>query len=808
MPLPASERLSSSRVLGHLGVMAAVAAVMGVVVAGLAIPFAGLAGLGARDLSRTIDNLPAQLKTDPLPQKTEILDVHGNTIASLYDENRVNVALSQISRTMVKSIVAIEDYRFYQHGALDLKGTLRALVTNQANDGAVVQGGSSITQQMVKLTLVSQADTKAEREAATEDSYARKIRELRYAIAFEQHYSKDWILNRYLNIAYFGDGAFGIQSAARHYFNVNAKDLDLRQSALLAGLVKNPTGYDPTNSPDAAMERRNVVLDRLAELNVISHHKAAKTKKMKLGLDVQPSDNGCVNAQAPFFCDYVVNYLLHDPSLGKTKEERKQSLKSDGLIINTTLDLRFQKQADRAVRDRVYATDQAIGGIAMEEPGTGNVRALAQSRPMGRNKKLGQTYLNYLVPPKYGDSNGFQAGSTFKAFVLAQALIDHIPPDFTLSVPAQEHIPMSNYGTPGCPYRSTDIWDPTNFDDAGGTFNLETGTQHSVNTFFANLELQTGLCKPYELAKSMGIDLEPQNIGIERVPSFTLGVVDTSPLEMAEAYSTFAARGLHCASRPVTSIDDANGNELKEYPTQCDRVMPEAVADEVNDILQGVLAPGGFGQYITIDQPDAGKTGTTQDGKAVWFLGYTPNLATAAMLAGANQLGQPQPLEGVSVHGTPLYSVSGSGVAGPMWSEAMHGVEQWLPDTAFTPPDLTALLGEQVQVPSVTGMTIESARATLEDAGFRVIVGSERSSHYPTGTVAETSPAGGEMYSKGAPITIYPSSGYVPPPPPAPRGGGGGGGGGGAPRGALAPGPPASRSPARAGARARPRPPS
>ena len=169
-------------------------------------------------------------------------------IATLYDENRVNVPLSQISRTMVKAIVAIEDYRFYQHGALDLKGTLRALVTNQANNG-VVQGGSSITQQMVKLTLLNQAHTKAERKAATADTYARKLRELRYAIAFEQNYSKDWILERYLNIAYFGDGAYGIQSAARHYFNVNAKDLNLRQSAMLAGPGEEPHGLRPHQLP-------------------------------------------------------------------------------------------------------------------------------------------------------------------------------------------------------------------------------------------------------------------------------------------------------------------------------------------------------------------------------------------------------------------------------------------------------------------------------------------------------------------------------------------------------------------------------
>ena len=184
---------------------------------------------------------------------------------------------------MVKSIVAIEDYRFYQHGALDLKGTLRALITNQASGGAV-QGGSSITQQMVKMTLLDQAKTAKERKAATADTYARKLTELRYAIAFEQNYSKDWILERYLNIAYYGDGAYGVQAAARHYFGTNAKDLTLLQGATLAGLVKNPTGYDPITNPDRGLQRRNVVLDRLAQLHVISQHKADKLKKQPLGL--------------------------------------------------------------------------------------------------------------------------------------------------------------------------------------------------------------------------------------------------------------------------------------------------------------------------------------------------------------------------------------------------------------------------------------------------------------------------------------------------------------------------------------------
>src|SRR3954465_8704906 len=254
--MPRHERLPAYRVLSHVVVMIVVSAVLGVVVAGLAIPFVGVAGVGARNVARTMDDLPEELKTDPLSQRTTILDANGNRLASLYDENRITVPLKGISRNMVKAVVAIEDYRFYQHGALDLKGTLRALITNQANSG-VVQGGSSITQQMVKMTLLTQANTKAEQKAATDDTYARKLRELRYAIAFEQHYSKDWILERYLNIAYFGDGTYGVQSAARHDFGKKASKLALRESAMLAGLVKNPTGYDPTNSPDRALERRN-----------------------------------------------------------------------------------------------------------------------------------------------------------------------------------------------------------------------------------------------------------------------------------------------------------------------------------------------------------------------------------------------------------------------------------------------------------------------------------------------------------------------------------------------------------------------
>ncbi len=777
MSRPRSERPSFPQVLSHLGVMVAVAAVLGVVVAGLAIPFAAVVGVTTRSVADTMDQLPTELETDALPQKTRIVDGKGETIATIFDQNRVNVSLDQISRTMVKAIVAIEDYRFYEHGALDVKGTVRALLTNSAASG-VVQGGSSITQQMVKLTLLQQADTKKEQRAAVDQTYARKLKELRYAIAVEQRYSKDWILERYLNIAYFGDGAYGVQAAARHYFDVNASKLNLNQSAILAGLVQNPTAFDPTNAPDRTRERRDIVLDRMAQLNVVTDTMAEKTKKRGLKLDVTEVKNGCVFSRAPFFCDYVLNYLMKDRSLGRTEEERKSLIYSGGLTIRTTVDLRYQDAADESVRTNVFKDDEAIGALAMVEPRTGAVKAIAQSRPMGAKKRQGETYLNYVVPSQYGDSNGFQAGSTFKSFVLASAIQQGIPLSESISSPPQVFLDQGDFEVcDGEFYQSSEIWDPSNSTDSG-TFDLYTGTRLSVNTFFAQLEQMTGLCEPYELAKAMGVQLtEPAT---EMVPTFTLGVADVSPLEMAEAYATFAGRGLHCDSRPVTAILDSNGNTLKDYPARCTQVMPSSVADAVNDVLRGVQEPGGFGYGAGINtvQPSAGKTGTIQENRAVWFAGYTPNLATAAMIAGANIEGQPITLNGQTIGDSFVSAAFGSTLAGPMWGDAMKVIEQYLDDEDFVAPSGTDVLGVLTGIPDLGGQDVDSARVTLEELGFTVSLGGSVPSGYAEGTVAYTGPGAGVELASGDTVVIYPSTGRPPRPDNGGRGGRGNNGNG------------------------------
>lgn len=698
-PLPPSspppsgrgDRLTAGRVASHVVVMVAVSAVLGVIVAGLAIPFAGVLSVGARNASEAMDDLPEELDTESLPQRTQILDSQGNVMATIYDQNRVEVSLNQISRTMVKSILAIEDYRFYEHGAIDLKGTLRAFVTNAANDGAAVQGGSSITQQLVKQTLVTQATTDEERAEATKTDYARKLRELRYAIALEEEHTKDWILERYLNIAYFGDGAYGIQAAAKHFFNVNARKLNVAQSAMLAGMVQSPDALDPTDNPDRTLARRNVVLDRMAQLNVITQEKADKIKGQKLGLKVQPKSNGCTSATAPFFCDYVLKYLEKDRSLGKNLEERQKLLRSGGLTIKTTLDLRFQNAADQAVRSTVYPKAQALGGLAMVVPGTGEVRAVSQSRPMGRSKKDGQTFINFAVPQEYGTAKGFQGGSTFKAFVLAQAIEDGIPLSHTIFSPDPGTFEEEDYeDCDGEPYGYGEFSVP-NSTTGSINANMYNGTRLSVNTFFLGLEKETGICEPYRLAKSMGVDLDnptgdSNGNGAERIPNFTLGTADVSPLEMAEAYATFAARGLHCDSRPVSSIEDAKGNVLKEYKPTCTQVLEESTADAVNDILQGVIE-GGFASAQSLGRDAAGKTGTTNLGRSVWFVGYTPTMATASMIAGANQEGQPASLEGVDIGSETIYGASGSGNAAPIWGAAMRAVLPFIEDKDFVYPE-------------------------------------------------------------------------------------------------------------------------
>lgn len=678
--------------MSRLMAMVAISVTIGVLVAGTVAPFLAVGVWSVRWLDDNAETLlQAELPMEALPQRSQILDKDGNEVAMFFDQYRVVVPLEEVAPVMREAVLAIEDHRFYEHGPLDLQATLRALVQNTAQD-EVVQGGSTITQQLVKLTLLNQADTEAERAAATATTYDRKMRELRYAIGLERDHEKDWILERYLNLAYFGDGAHGVEAASRHYFGRSASGVALRQAALLAGLIKNPSLNDPTDDPAVARERRDLVLDRMAEVGMISTAAADEVKKRDLGLRLAQTTNGCVGSKAPFFCDHVYEVLLRADALGETIATRERLLNTGGLSIATTLDMRMQRAADRSVRKHVFPTDQAIGGLAMVEPGTGAVRALAQSRPMGKAARRGETFLNYVVPSAYGDSKGFQAGSTFKVFVLSAAINQGIPLRTRMHAPNQISLPVSRFR--GCDgrLRSTEVWSPQN-STGSGTFNVISGTRQSVNTFYAQLELRTGICEPYQLAKRMGIELNDPDS--QQIPAFTLGVVETNPLAMAEAFATFASRGVHCAPMSVTEVRDVAGNVLETSSPRCERVLRPEVADAVNDVLRGVQEPGGFGHGagIALDQPSAGKTGTVDRNMAVWFIGYTPDLAAASMIAGANRKGHWITLNGQVVGGERITEAFGSTEAGPMWGDAMKAIQEWLPDRDFVRPPRRLITG-------------------------------------------------------------------------------------------------------------------
>jgi membrane peptidoglycan carboxypeptidase len=286
-----------------------------------------------------------------------------------------------------------------------------------------------------------------------------------------------------------------------------------------------------------------------------------------------------------------------------------------------------------------------------------------------------------------------------------------------------------------------------------------------VNTFFAQLEQRTGLCEPAKLAKAMGINLDTNDI----YPPFTLGVSDTNPLTMAAAYATFAARGKHCDPRPVTVVLNSAGKTIEDYPKQCKQVLRTDVADAVNDILRGVQEGNGFGASagLSLNQPSAGKTGTTNGNQAVWFIGYTPNLAAAAMIAGANSQGHWLTLNGQSVGGVHIEGAHGSTNAGPIWGDAMKVVQQYLPDTDFDSPNPRTIEGQSVTVPSLYGRNIQDAASALRKAGFNPVVGPTVDSSNAQGTVAYLSPGSGGQVPTGSTVTIYVSDGtpYVAPQP-------------------------------------------
>ncbi len=632
---------------GGLGALACTA---GLLLGGIVLPAAGVIGMAALDAARTFSNLPVPA-LGQLPSRSEILDARGSLIAYYYPNqiDRVPVQYGQIAPAMRNAILAIEDSRFYQHGAIDPRGTMRALFSDLA--GNQVQGGSTIAQQYVKNALVLTATSSRQRQAAAADDAARKIRELRMAVNVEHEMTRPQLLAAYLNVAYFENQAYGVQVAAERYFSTSAGRLSLTQSALLAGLVQNPTLYDPVVHPAAARARRNIVLGRMASLGYISQARAAAAQAAPVGLHFSGStlQDGCLSQTArtaAWFCDYALAVLRTSPAYRAAYHALNTT---GGLRIYTTMDPQDQRAAQDAVSFMLPAPPSGFNpgrNAAAEvliQPGTGRVRAIAVDRPYGASKARGQDSIDYAADTADNGGIGVQTGSSSKLFTLLTALKQRIPFGFRLHVVS----PSVIGGFSNCKGQSAGQFPVANAEGNGrGSYTLYTGTTQSINVFYAELEQKVGLCGVVRTAVSLGdhradgtsllrADGQPGKPGYQLpaddLPSFTLGSVSVSPMTMADAYATVAAQGIYCRPVAISAVVTSNGTRLPVESAGCHRVISAAVADAATHVLQGVLTAGtARGDGVTRDGvyiPQAGKTGTANSFDFAAFGGYTPRLA-------------------------------------------------------------------------------------------------------------------------------------------------------------------------------------
>ncbi|MGV9771607.1 transglycosylase domain-containing protein [Streptosporangium sp. NPDC003464] len=663
----------------------------GLLAAVAALPLAGTAGITAHNVARTVTDLPPSPREDPLPQRTVLLDRNGRQFAQFYTENRTVVPLGKVAPIMRQAIVAIEDSRFYEHAGLDIKGTIRALVTN-TQAGGVRQGGSSLTQQLVKNILVENAQTSAERAQARAPSLRRKITELRYALALEKKYSKAEILERYLNIAYFGAGAFGIEAAAQRFFSVPASRLSLQQAATLAGAVRTPYATDPSLGPQRRarlQERRDTVLDRMAQVGDITQVQADATKRAPLNIRLKPEPGGCAESAYPYFCLYVHKELLTNPVFGNTRAERERRLARGGIVLRTTVDPVAQRAAQRAISSRVAPADTEVAAEAMIEPGTGRIRAMAASKKYGRNSgntdNGPRTTFNLPADVAHGGGQGFQAGSTFKVFTLTTALGKGWRFDEGFMTPGR-YVPASGY----VDCRGRRVNDPgaeifnASGEGKGGPQSISTGTWKSVNIFYMMLERRVGLCPVVRTARALGI-VRADGRPLREVPTFTLGVNEMDPVTVAGAFAALGARGRYCRPMAITDIVERDGRRV-QVPPSCEQAVEREVADAVNHVLSGVFTKGTMtGQGIGRDA--AGKTGTNNGYTSAWFAGYTPDLA-AAVSVGDIRGSYRHPLRDVTIGGEYYGAVQGASLPGPIWVSSMSAALEDVEPSSFHHPDM------------------------------------------------------------------------------------------------------------------------
>ncbi len=696
--------------------VAVIVALAAALVAVVLLPLFGTVGLGVNALSDRIDaeGRGVSIRIPTFPQRSTIYAKDGSVLATLYlDENRDIVHLSHVADVARQAVLAIEDDAFYEHGGVNVSSIVRAFVANTAA-GEVTQGGSTITQQLVKNAIIQD----------TEQTLARKFREAAVAIRVERRYTKDQILELYLNDVYFGNDVYGIGTAARYYFDEPASKLTLPQAALLAGLIQSPADYDPVAHPDEAVDRRDEVIRRMDALGWITRDEAdaALAKPLKLSRSAGRS----TQKVQPFFVYYLRTLILDNDdrefdAFGRTKRQRIHTLYQGGLKIYTTLDPDWQRYAQDAVdaSPSISRTQGPDVSLVSVDTRTGGIRAMLS----GKNYRRDELDLAWR--------GSRQVGSAFKPFTLVAAFEDKMPV-------GKVYDSKSPYCSPA--WTSADHCVSNAEGGDRGYIDLRTATQDSVNVVFAQLALDIGPSRIVDAAHAMGITAP-----LQPIPSITLGTEEVSTLDMASAYSTLANDGRHCSPFAITRVLVPGGKALYRHSPDCEQAIPASIAHEVTSLLTQVICCG-TGRAAALARPAAGKTGTTTDYTNVYFAGYTPQVATAVWV------GFPQGQIGMdSYYG---HSVYGGTLAAPIWHTFMAKATAGMPAQGFPapPPVKTGT------IPRVVGMRLSDAQAKIEEARFTPIVHKVDSSE-PLNTVIAQSPHAGSTAPLGGGVRLLVSNG-------------------------------------------------
>ena len=645
----------------------------GVLSAGFATPFVGVTAALTKASAELFEELPSDFNVQQPSQISTLLAADGSEIAQFYAENRIVVPLSEISVNMQNAIVAVEDQRFYQHQGVDPTGMVRALVSNNA--GGSRQGASTLTQQYVRNTLIETGlkndDHKIIKDA-TESTVARKLREMKFALSLEQKYSKQQILEGYLNIAAFSPSTYGVEASSLHYFNKHAKDLTVAEAALLAGTTNAPSAYDPESQPELAKNRRDWVLSKMLEEKFITQEQYDEAVSSEIQLDVQEAPAGCGAAGSyAYFCTYVVNEILGSENFGPDVASRRQLLTRGGLKITTTLDRARQNAADGIIQANtpIGDSDGANSTIVSVEPGTGRIQALAQ------NTNYEDSQLVFAADAKHGgvelpDGNvGFQPGSTFKALILAEWLKTGHTASQTVNASAPRTYAPNTFNIPCAPELAAGSWTVNNVAGTNaGNMSVRDATKQSINVGFTEMLRQLDVCDVTQFAASIGVS-KADGSQLDPDPSLALGAKPVPPLSMANAYATFASGGKYCKPVAIDSILDASGTSMAVPSADCTQAMDQNVADQTAITLQATSEPGGTAKDAGIGRAIAGKTGTTDEAENAWFVGFTPQLSTAVWIGDAKESNKS--LAGRTIGGRYFQRMYGSDLAVPMWRDYM-----------------------------------------------------------------------------------------------------------------------------------------